>query len=244
MLTLKEVLLQLKEKRSYELNLKELIVLTKEQIGEMISADFTQALVCLEEGIMDAAFEAADPEMAATLYNLKKQILVPNNLIFHLQYILNPKLQFSYKDNVYRDIVTLGEKILNGKAEKEDMIEAMQNRLVSHYLIVKGFDKEDEVRLAGVKYCESYLEKDKEVAYVLLGYYLSGRKYYRFQGRKFLTVTTLYDYLMAKQVFGRFAKGISENMLFKAWLYYLGFDKVVEQWNQLLIELDEPVKYE
>ena len=243
MLTLKEVLIELKEKKSYELNLKELIVLTKEQIGEMISADFDQALACLEDGTMEAAFEAADSEVAAALYQLKKDVGSPLNVVFHLQYILNPKLQFSYKDNVYRDIVTLGEKILNGKAEKEDIIEAMSSHLVSHYLKVKGLDKEDEARVNGVIYCENYLGYDKEVAYMLLGYYLCGRKFYRYQGRKFLTVATLYDYLMAKHTFGRFSKGIGENILFKAWLYYLGHNTIVEKWNDLVIELDEPVMY-
>lgn len=243
MLTLKEVLLTLREKQSYELNLKELVVLTKEQLGEMISADFEQALACLEDGALEAAFQAADPVTAAALADLKKQFLSPVDIIFHLQYILNPKLQFSYKDNVYRDIVTLGEKILNGKAEKEDIMNAMASGLVSHYLLVKGVDKEEQDIVDGVRYCEEYLKKDKEIAYMLLGYYLSGRKYYRYHGRKFLTITTFYDYLMAKQVFNRFAKEISGNVLFLTWLYYLGHEAIVEKWNELVTDLSAPVKY-
>lgn len=243
MLTLKEVLTTLKEKKGYEVNLKGLVVLTREQIGEMISADFNQALVCYEEGILESAFEQADGEVFDAIANLKKQLLAPVDIIFHLQYILNPKLQFSYKENVYRDIVTLGEKILNSKADKTEILEAMASGLVSHYLKVKEMEKEDLKMVEGVKYCEAYLSKDREIAYTLLGYYLSGRKYYRYNGRKFLTVPPLYDYLMAAQCFGRFSKDIDTNVLFKAWLYYLGYDKIVEKWNELVVDLDAPVKY-
>jgi hypothetical protein len=243
MLTLHEVLHLLREKKSYEIDLKELVVLTKEQLGEMISADFNQSIACLDDGSLELTFQEVDKEVADAIQQMRKQLFAPVTIIFHLQYLLNPKLQFSYKDNVYRDIVSMGEKILDGKVDKQEIIEAMESHLVSHYLAVKEMQKEDPKRVEGVLYSENYLSKDKEVAYMLLGYYLSGRKFYRFQGRKFLSVGTLYDYLMAKQCFNRFAKDIDTNMLFKAWLYYLGYDKIVEKWNELVVDLDAPVKY-
>ena len=162
MLTLKEVLITLRDKKNYEVNLKGLVVLTREQIGEMMSADFNQAIGCLEEGIIESAFAQADTEVASSIAGLKRQLVAPVDIIFHLQYILNPKLQFSYKDNVYRDVVTMGEKILNDRTDKEDILEAMASGLVSHYLSVKEMEKEDPKMVEGVKYCENYISKNPE----------------------------------------------------------------------------------
>lgn len=243
MLTLKNVLTTLKEKKSYELNLTGLVVLTREQIGEMLSANYAQALECLEEGLILEAFEAADEPVAAEVRRLQNELERPEEVVFHLQYILNPKLQFSYKDIVYRDIVSLGNKILNDKADKEVLIDAMKSHLLTRYLVLKGFKEEDEERVKGVFFAETYLETHVDIAYLLLGYYLSGRKYYRYKRRKFLTVENLYDYIMAKQSFSNFSKGMGENYLFQAWLFYIGYKDAVEKWQHLVVELDAPVQY-
>lgn len=230
MKTIREILTQLKEKASYVIDREKNIALTREQIGETISADYEEAVICLEENLFMDAFVAADKEMAEVLQTLEGKFALSEQILYHLQYALNPNMPFSYKDIIYRDVSTMGNAILDGKAEKATIVEAMKNKLISLYAKLKTLDEVRTDIIEHIDFAENYLEKNADIAYYLLGYYLSDRKYYKYEGHKFLSVVTLYTYLTNKKKLIKFSNTMEKDLLFITWLYCLGNGQTYEKW--------------
>lgn len=238
MKTIREVLFELKEHGSYVINKEENIVITREQIGEMITSNYEEAAKCLEENIFMEAFVAADPQMVETLHTLEGKYESSEQILFHLQYQLNPALTFSYKDLIYRDVATLGEGILAGKAEKAVVLEAMGKKLFSYYAKFKNFDAVRSDIIERIEFAENYITKNPEIAYHLLGYYLSERKYYKYEGHKFLSIVAFYTYLSNKKKLVKFSATMTEDYLFIAWLFCLGNCETYEKWLAEIARID------
>lgn len=239
MKSIKEIFELLKETKHYLIDTENKVVLSREQIGEAISASYEEAVEVLESNLMMEAFQVADPEMAEKLHTIEGKYSKSEQILFHLQYELNPSLPFSYRDIIYRDVVTLGKAILKGKAERAIIVEAMNCKLFSHYVKIKQLDlaRSDIVEL--VDFAENYVPKDENISYHLLGYYLSDRKHYTYDGKKFLSVVTLYTYLVKKKQLKRFSEKALDDVLFSAWLFSLGNCETYEKWLSEVKRIDE-----
>ena len=238
MWSLKEILEKLETQRSYVIDPNAKIILTQEQLGEALSSNFEDAMEVLADGSLLRALQAVDESMADKLINYQRDFLSPEVLLFCLQYDLNPNLPFSYRDIAHREIRTLGEAILSGKAEKELWVQSMRHQLMSFYVKLKKIDVSSPEIYEGVLFTERYLDTNADVAYVTLGYYLSERKFYRFQNRRFLSVTDFYRYLAHRKLFKAFARTMEQDLLFFGWLYYLGNVDTVERWLKTVGEID------
>lgn len=243
MKSLNEMLILLKQLGHYSIDREENIVLTREQIGDAISFNYQEAQVALETNLFMDTFKSCDNEMANILLNLESKFEDSNQILFHLQYALDPNLTFTYKEMIYRDISKIGEQILIGRGEKNTIIEAMRLRLFSHYARLKQLDTVRADLIEHIEKAENYLDKDPEIAIYLLGYFLTDRKYYVFEGKKFLSVVTLYEYLCNKKKLIKFSKGMEQDILFIAWLFSLDKGDVYEKWLKEVETIDN-IEYE
>jgi len=236
--SVKEILLKLKELGGYVIDTNQKLVITREQLGETISTNYEDAVEALEEGLFLDAFEVADPGMNDILKAIEGKYADANQVIFYLQYELNPNLPFTYKEILYRDVATLGQAILNDKGEKETILEAIKFKLFSFYAKFKQLDLVRTNIIDIIDYAENYYEKNKDTAYVLLGYCLSDRKYYKYDNKKFLSVVTFYTYLTDKKKLTRFSNEMDKDILFTCWLYSLGHAETYERWLETVKKID------
>ncbi len=239
MQSIKEILNLLKETKHYLVDTENKVVLSREQIGETISANYTEAVEALESSLFMDAFEAGDADMAQKLHTIEGKYSKSEQILFHLQYELNPNLPFSYREIIYRDVKTMGETILKGKAEREVILEAMKLKMFSFYARYKQLDQARSDIIELVEFAENYIYKSVDIAYYLLGYYLSDRKYYKYDGHKFVSVVTLYTYLTEKKRLKSFSNTADDDILFIAWIYALGNYAIYEKWSSEVHRIDE-----
>ena len=83
---------------------------------------------------------------------------------------------------------------------------------------------------------------DENIAYDLLSAHLSLRDYYKYGGRKFYTIESLFLFLTKKGKLNKFAKNIDSDSVFFAWLYFLGKAEEVAQWKKKVDEIDNYVE--
>jgi hypothetical protein len=229
---LHDVLQQLKETGHYLIDTENKQVLTREQIGEMISNDYIEAVECLEDNSFMETFQVADQPMADLLQTLESKYEKPEQILFYLQYELSPNLPFSYREIVYRDVQSMGNAILTDKAEKETILEAMKLKMFSFYARYKELDAAKEKIVEQIDFAENYIIKHQDIAYYLLGYILADRNYYKYGRRKFKSLVVFYSYLVEKKKLLSFSKRIDDDLLFMAWLYYLGHAEIIEKWKE------------
>ena len=104
MLKLRDVLKLITEYKAFAIDPENKVVLTKQQLGEMIANDYDEAVACLKDGTLDEALSAASEEFYYTFVDLKGKYSDPYELIFQLQYELAPRLPFIYRDLSYRTV--------------------------------------------------------------------------------------------------------------------------------------------
>lgn len=234
-----DVLAKLTEAKKYSIDVEENVVLTKEQLGEMISSDYSVSVEALENGKLLKAFEAADKQVANLIKDYKKQGLKEEVIIFNLQYVLNPDLPFSYKEAIYRSVEKLGEAIWESKEINEEVKEAISLGLVSKYIKYKKLDAAKEDLLKQVKYAEDYFKTNEEVSYYLTGLYLYNKPSYKYGGRHFKDFGVFYNYLMKQRKMIDFAEKFEEDGRFVSWIYYLGKGDVIVAWKKEMQRIEE-----
>lgn len=238
MLKLKEVLALIEEKKTFAIDPENKVVLTKQQLGEMIGINFEESIECLKDGSIERALKAVNGEPYYAFLDIVGKYDDPYVVIFHLQYELAPRLSFNYRDVTYRTIDQLGNAIYNRKANRKIIVEAMKKHLFSEYLALRNFEEKFSYMVEGVAFAEEYVTVDENIAYDLLSQHLSLRKWYKFKGRKFYSVPALYEFLSKKHLFNKFSKTMEQDTLFFAWLFYLGNYELVVKWKKRVDEID------
>lgn len=236
--TLDEVLRKLEQTKQYSHDPKNKIVLTKEQVGEIIATNFDNAIDAYESNQMLETFEKFDIPLSKKIRSYQKAKLTPIEAVFRVQYDMNPNLLFSYKDIVFKDIAQFGNAILDKDVDEALVYEILYSKLVSYYLEVKKINVVDEKIYEFTKLAEDYLKVDKFRAYYLLGYTLSQRKHYTFNKIKFDSVIDLYTYLSKYKKLQAFSDLINNDPVFFGWLYYQGYKTIVEQWQKDIAEAE------
>jgi hypothetical protein len=242
MLKLRDVLKLITEYKAFAIDPENKVVLTKQQLGEMIANDYDEAVACLKDGTLDEALAAASEDFYCIFVDLKGKYHDPYELIFQLQYELAPRLPFIYRDLSYRTIDKVGKAIYKRSANRTQILEAMKLHLFSSYLQKRNFSEKFGDMISGVIFAENYAHVDENIAYDLLSAHLSLRDYYKFGGRKFYTIESLFLFLTKKGKLNKFAKNIDSDSGFFAWLYFLGKAEEVAQWKKKVDEIDNYVE--
>lgn len=242
MLKLREVLNLIIENKAFTIDPENRVVLTQQQLGEMIANDYDEAVVCLKEGLLEEAFVAASGDIYCLYLDVKGKYQNPEEIIFHLQYALAPRLPFIYRDLSYRTIDKLGIAIYKRVANRTQILEAMKSHLISAYIANRNFSEKFANLVAGVIFAENYANVDENIAYDLLSAYLSLRDYYKYNKKKFYSVEALYLYLTKKGKLNKFAKTIDSDSVFFAWLYFLGKAEDIAAWKKKVIDTDNYIE--
>ena len=242
MLKLREVLKLITEYKAFAIDPENKVVLTKQQLGEMIANDYDEAVACLKDGALDEALVSASGDFYYTYVDLKGKYQDPYELIFQVQYELAPRLPFIYRDLSYRTVDKLGKSISRRVANRTQVLEAMKLHLFSSYLAKRNFNEKFGNLVSGVIFAENYAYIDENIAYDLLSAHLSLRDYYKFNGKKFYTIESLYLYLTKKGLLKKFAKNIDSDSVFFAWIYFLGKAEDVALWKKKIAEIDNYVE--
>ena len=236
--TLDEVLRKLEQTKQYSFDPKNKIVLTKEQVGEIVATNFDDAVDFYDSNQLLETFEKYDIPLSKKIRGYQKAKLSALEAVFRIQYDLNPNLLFSYKDLVFKDIAQFGNAILNKEVPEELVLEVLYSRLTSYYLEVKKINVVDEKMYEYTRLAEDYLKVDKMRAYYLLGYTLSQRKYYTYNRTKFDSVIDLYTYLSKYKKLTMFADLVDKDPMFFGWLYYQGYKNMIEAWQKDIAEAE------
>jgi len=242
MLQLKEVLNLIIEHKTFAIDPENKVVLTKQQLGEMIASDFDEAVNCIKDGSLENAIMAASGDLYYSYLDLKGKYSEPYELLFHLQYVLAPKLPFNYRDLSYRTIDQIGNSIYRRRANRSQVLEAMRLHLFSNYLLLRNFNEKFSNLVTGVIFVENYVSIDENIAYDLLSAYLSLRDYYKYNNKKFYSVESFYAYLIKKQQLNKFSKTMESDSVFFAWLFFLGKVDEVVNWKKTINELDNYIE--
>ena len=232
MLKLNEVLSLIIENKTFAIDHENRVIITEQQLGEMIANDYESAIKCIKDGTLEEALVQGGGELYYVYQDLKGKYLDPYVLVFHLQYLLAPRLPFIYRDLFYRTIDKVGAAINKRVANRTQILEAMKSHLFSTYLSLRKFNEKFPNVVEGVTLAENYANVDENIAYDLLSAFLSLRDYYKFNGKKFYNIESLYAYLIKKQKLKKFAKTIESDSLFFAWLYYLGKIDQIAAWKK------------
>ena len=238
MLKLREVLNLVIENKTFAIDPDNRVVITQQQLGEMIANDYESAINCIKDGTFEEALVSASGDLYYSYLDLKGKYSDPYVLVFHLQYLLAPRLPFIYRDLSYRTIDKVGVAIYRRVANRTQILEAMKSHLFSSYLALRNFNEKFSDVINGVIFAENYASVDENIAYDLLSIYLSLRNYYKFNNKKFYSVEQLYTYLMKKQKLKKFSKTIDSDSVFFAWLYYLGKAEEIAVWKKKVKEID------
>jgi hypothetical protein len=235
---LEKVLAKLEQTKQYSFDPKNKIVITKEQVGEIVATNFDDAIDFYESNQLLETFEKFDIPLSKKIRSYQKAKLTSIEAVFRIQYDLNPNLLFSYKDLVFKDLAQFGNAILDNAIEQELVFEVINSKLVSHYLDVKKINLVDEKMYEYVKLAEDYFKVDKIRAYYLMGFAISQRKYYLYNKNKFDSVIDLYTYLSKYKKLVAFSEIMENDALFFSWLFYQGYKNIVEKWQKDIKEAE------
>ncbi len=235
---LKEVLHLIEKNKTFAIDPENKIVLTKQQLGEMISADYEVAVKYVQNGKLESALRATESDAYDAYLDCASKYSDPNVLLFHFQYALAPRLPFSYREEIYKTIDKVGFAMYKRQANRERIVEAMKNHLFSDYLATKNFNENFSNLVSGVQFAENYVTVDENIAYDLLSAYLQVRDWYKYDGKKFYDVHSLYAYLANHRLLNKFSKTMESDSLFFAWLFYLGNFDLVLAWKKKVNEID------
>ena len=242
MLKLREVLNLIRENGTFAIDPENKVVLTEQQLGEMIANDYDEAVACIKDGALEEALAATNGDAYFTFLDLKGKHSNPYELVFHLQYALAPRLPFIYRDLSYRTVDKLGVAIYRRVANRTQILEAMKLHLFSSYLSNRNFSEKFASLVSGVIFAENYANVDENIAYDLLSAHLSLRDYYKYNGKKFYSIEALYLYLTKHGKLKKFSKTIESDSVFFAWLYFLGKAEEIAVWKKKVNDIDNYVE--
>jgi hypothetical protein len=235
---LEKVLAKLEQTKQYSFDPKNKIVITKEQVGEIVATNFDDAVDFYESNQLLETFEKFDLPLAKKIRSYQKAKLTSIEAVFKIQYDLNPNLLFSYKDLVFKDLAQFGNAILDNQVDQELVLEVISSKLISHYLDVKKINLIDEKMYESVLLAQDYVKVDRMRAYFLMGYAISQRRYYLYNKNKFDAVIDLYSYLSKYKKLVSFADIMESDPVFFSWLYNQGYKNIVEAWQKSVKEAE------
>ena len=235
MQTFQELLNRLKETKAYVNDPANNVILTREQVGESISANFEDAVEAYQNKNLQAALSFDTAVLDFLKQHSKEK---DNDVIFKLQYFLNKDLPFSYKTYAYRSLGELGEAVASKKLDQDEAVEILKAGLISNFIEAKTFVEIGERNWTLIKVAELQVKTNPQVAVYLLAYVLGKDKTYTFDNTAFSTLEDFYIYLCGRQRFESFAETFETDDRFNAWLLYFGHQKEIQAWHQAVADTE------
>ena len=228
--TLEVMLKALNEKGAYYIDPENKIVLSREHLGETLAGNHEASILALEDKSLVDTLRVVDNEAFLFVTDLTSKNMDSSLVIFYLQYFLNNKLPFAYKEYVFKDIKTIGQLLFDDKISSEIMNDIIGHKLISYYLHVLGIDEVNKHLYEAVKLAEDNDDFDDLVRYHLIAYALCQKDNYEYGSHKFYSIEDFYSYLLGHRKMLRFSKTFDKDYNFMAWLLYNGKYDICKNW--------------
>ena len=208
----------------------------------------------LFRGLLSSFFKAIDPEIAGYCMDAEDAQAKGGNadlLFFQTIYKLSPNTRtFYWRENHFDSLPELGDSILdhlrkNDRSNYGLYDEILSRHVMSEYIKIKD-EKSEELILAAKSLEDRFIENhsdehEKELAYYLTGYMLSGQRTLIIQGNTFHNVDELVAVLhqrlkTSEAGFQNLCDTLIDgtgtlNEQFEAWLITLGKHEELEKWK-------------
>lgn len=208
----------------------------------------------LFRGILSGFFKSVDPEIAGFCMDAEDAQSKgenPDFLFFQTIYKLSPAIRtFYWRGNHFESLPELGNSMLDHLRNKDRSNyglydEILSRKVISEYITIK--DEKNEQLIGAARNLEERFinhhsdEHEKELAYYLTGYMLSGQRTYVLNGKTYASVDELVQTLhsllsssesnfesLCDQIIDRTGT-LSEQ--FEAWLITLGKHEELQKWR-------------
>lgn len=210
----------------------------------------------LFRGILSGFFKSVDPEIAGFCMDAEDAQSRggnPDFLFFQTIYKLSPTTRtFYWRENQFESLPDLGNSILkhlrsNDRSNYGLYDEILSRKVLSEYITMK--DEKNESLILAAQNLESRFinhhsdEHEKELAYYLTGYMLSGQRTYEHNGKVYSSVDELVKTLQtllssSESDFEKFCDQIIDKTgtlseQFEAWLITLGKHEELQKWRMI-----------
>lgn len=240
--TIYDMLKTLSEKGSYFIDSDNNTAITKEHLGETLASNYEAAVIAITDGSLLETLNIVDKENAEFIVKLEEEKVKPSLILFYLQYRLNKKLPFTYKEFVFKDLKTFGQMLFDNKVDKELLEDMLRYNLLSHYLKVIGANETSAKLFKLVTMAESFDIEANQIRIRLIAMAILDYDTYTYAGKKFTTVEDFYDYLIDSRKMVRFSKTFKDDYYFMAWLLYLGKYEIIKKWSESLKYFDDEIE--
>lgn len=183
-----------------------------------------------------------DENMYNKIVSLLSAPFAQDELLFKVQYTLNPLMELRTHGYLFKDFKALGAKILTyGPNVDIYLKDFLKYHLLSYYMVNSKYDEKEPVLFQEVQKLEEEFLTNENRAYFKLGFLLEGSKIMFYNGKKFTSCEEFLMYVMEPTNIIDFAKSFIKSQYTFAWLETLGYTRQITLFENLVqsVELKE-----
>lgn len=223
-------------------------------LADALASNWNEGKKQLFRGILSGFFKSVDPEIAGFCMDAEDAQAKGGNadhVFFQTIYKLSPTTRtFYWRENKFESLSELGNSIMSHLRSKDRSNyglydEILSRRVISEYITIKD-EKNEKLINAARNLEERFInhhsdEHEKELAYYLTGYMLSGQRTFQLNGEKYNSVDELVQALQkllssSESDFENFCNQIIDRTgtlseQFEAWLITLGKHEELQKWR-------------
>lgn len=194
----------------------------------------------LKDGKLSSFLEEKDKGKADKIQRILPLSYPSDVFLFFCTYILNPHLEFIFRDNVYKTYAELGEKMLFSSPNIDALLlPIVTNSLLSRHMHFTGDDKIHPESYKRIVEIERIGSTDHEKAYFLLAYELSKKTAILYKGVEYKDLFNLTYYLSkSEKDLSDLGNYLGSSPLLAAYKEYSKEGKAIETFLHLVESLE------
>ena len=158
-----------------------------------------------------------------------------DELLFRIQYILNPLMGIRHHGYLFEDFISLGKQIIAyGPSVDIYLKDFLKYRLLTYYMVKTRYDEKEPLLYKEVMKLEEEFKVNENRAYFKLGFLLNDSKAISYNNKKFVNPKEFLSYVMLPVNITGFGKSFIQSQYVFAWLDYLGYKKEIILFENLV----------
>ena len=163
-----------------------------------------------------------------------------DEVIFKVQYILNPLMELRCHGYLFKDFKSLGSKILSyGPKIDIYLKDFLKYKLLSYYMHINKFDEKEPIIYQQVLNLEQEFLTNENRAYFKLGFLLEGSRCIVYNGKKFSTIKEFFDFIVNPVNISDFAIDFIKSQYTFAWLEILDYKNQIVLFENLVESVEQ-----
>lgn len=184
-----------------------------------------------------------DEKMYNDIVGVLKTPHQQDELLFKIQYILNPLMEIRHHGYIFDSFKNLGKQIiLFGPNVDIYLKDFLKYRLLSYYMVKTRYDEKEPVLYKKIKALEEYFVINENRAYFKLGFLLDDTNELIYKGKKFTSYGDFLNYVMEPYNITEFAKDFIKSQYLFAYLSHLGYEKEITLFENLVSSVEQKEK--